>query len=138
MRLYLCGSFVLNMAASSLSCPPSCPPGTHCTSEKGYCVRCKARTFQDKETNSTQCIDCRHTCGQNKRMIKDCTSLTDTECQCYDGYFLDKYDTCAPHRECPPGHGVETAGRYAHKIRMETKVSTSHIKQTKTYPNTRV
>ena len=103
---------ILGFVTFSTSCPPSCPPGTRCSSENGnYCIRCKPGTYQDGETNSTQCIDCRPTCGQKEVMVKNCTSLSDLECQCIEGYHPNFEATCVPHSECPPGQGVKTAGK---------------------------
>ena len=111
MLLYLGGIVILSVVGSSISCPPSCPPGTRCSSETDRgCVRCRPGTYQNGENNSTQCIDCRATCGQKEVIAKNCTSLADMVCQCIDGYHPDRYHTCVPHSECPPGHGVHTNG----------------------------
>lgn len=107
--------FLASIFRLATSCPPSCPPGTHCSSEKVCCVKCETGTFQDKETNSSSCRDCRTDCGQKQERIQECNALEDLLCQCKDGYYLGNlpvpYGTCELHKKCDSGYGVEIPGK---------------------------
>lgn len=113
--ILVAGIVLCLLIGAAVACPPSCPPGTHRTVDKG-CLKCPSRTYQDQETNSTSCIDCRQTCFQKEFTVRNCTALADLICQCKDGFYNNKlpppYGTCVPHTECQPGYGAKVPGNH--------------------------
>ena len=96
------------------ACP--CPPGTHCPGEgEQGCINCPTGTYQDTQTSGIFCIDCRISCGKREVKKEDCSAISNMICECMKGYFkpAGHNGLCLPHKPCPPGQGVKTAGLYS-------------------------
>ena len=114
MRKEWCVLWTLGLACTiAAACP--CPPGTHCPGEgEQGCINCPTGTYQDKQTSGIFCIDCRISCGKREVKKQDCSAISNMICECMKGYFkpAGHNGLCLPHKPCPPGQGVKTAGLY--------------------------
>ncbi|XP_017539129.1 tumor necrosis factor receptor superfamily member 1B [Pygocentrus nattereri] len=105
---------------SSLCCS-RCRPGTRletvCTIGRDtVCKPCEEGTYSATMNFHTNCFSC-VTCSPSKNLlyIKNCTSVSDAECECKPGYYCslphNQYCTqCLRHRKCPPGRGAKSPG----------------------------
>ncbi|KAG8445745.1 hypothetical protein GDO86_010508 [Hymenochirus boettgeri] len=122
-----------------------CPAGTyvskHCTaSALRECSPCPSGTFTRHENGNDRCHVCRSTCQLPLVEKMPCTALSDRECSCPPGTFLQN-DTCAPHSLCPVGWGVRKKGSETEDVKCKicsrgtfSNVPSSSIK-CKTYTN---
>ncbi|XP_007569094.1 tumor necrosis factor receptor superfamily member 6B-like isoform X2 [Poecilia formosa] len=92
-----------------------CPPGTflraRCSStKKSDCAPCPQGSFTELWNYIGRCLRCA-VCGRNQVVKKECTPISDCQCECKPGYFYSQdYDMCVRHSECPSGQGVLTKG----------------------------
>uniref|UniRef100_A0A3B3YZN1 TNFR-Cys domain-containing protein n=1 Tax=Poecilia mexicana TaxID=48701 RepID=A0A3B3YZN1_9TELE len=92
-----------------------CPPGTFlrasCSSIKEReCAPCPQGSFTELWNYIGRCLRC-GVCGRNQVVKKECTAISDCQCECKPGYFYSQdYDMCVRHSECPSGQEVLTKG----------------------------
>ncbi|XP_068591790.1 tumor necrosis factor receptor superfamily member 6B-like [Cebidichthys violaceus] len=91
-----------------------CSPGTHmtkyCTANTPTaCAPCKSNHFTELWNYLPKCLYCSNLCTENQEVETECTATTNRVCRCKDGFF-DFFDSCMRHKECGPGHGVQTKG----------------------------
>ncbi|KAM8870700.1 uncharacterized protein AB9W97_017402 [Spinachia spinachia] len=91
-----------------------CPAGTHmsdpCTaSTPTVCAPCRSHHFTELWNYLPKCLYCSNFCTENQEVETECTATSNRVCRCKDGFYLS-WDSCVRHKECGPGHGVQTNG----------------------------
>ncbi|KAM8862183.1 tumor necrosis factor receptor superfamily member 1A [Spinachia spinachia] len=78
-------------------CSKECPAGSYAvdvcnTSVRTYrCNICSKSTFTEINNSVSECFRCNR-CHNNAEEIKPCTTSSDVECRCKDGYYVDPGD----------------------------------------------
>ncbi|XP_072521341.1 hematopoietic death receptor isoform X2 [Salminus brasiliensis] len=76
-----------------------CPAGTyvkqHCTkaSQRGVCESCDFGLYTEHENGLSECLQCTK-CRSDQDLVEQCSSTTNSQCQCKKGYF------CLPDQAC--------------------------------------
>jgi hypothetical protein len=80
--------------------------------EQFRCKPCRYGHYMPTCDNSTQCKVCDLSCHGRQIEIKACTTTSNLQCQCKDGYYwkTDPHRICTRHRKCIPGEGVMAKG----------------------------
>ncbi|XP_076593924.1 uncharacterized protein LOC143324980 [Chaetodon auriga] len=91
-----------------------CPPGTHmaahCTANTATaCAPCKNDHYTELWNYLPRCLYCSNFCVENQEVEKECTAVSNRVCRCKEGFYWAD-DFCIRHKECGPGHGVQTKG----------------------------
>lgn len=84
----------------------SCGPGTFVNSTHSGCERCPNGTFTS-QTNSPSCSNCKSCEGKHNRISQQCTSTTNTKCECEPGYFFSGFLICLKCSPCRRGMGLK-------------------------------
>ncbi|XP_061463502.1 tumor necrosis factor receptor superfamily member 21 isoform X2 [Rhineura floridana] len=100
-----------------------CPAGTyvskHCTiTSLRECSPCRSGTYTKHENGIEKCHLCRKPCELPMVEKTHCTALTDRECICPSGKFLDG-DACIPYSVCPIGWGLRKKGTGTEDIKCK-------------------
>ncbi|XP_075047801.1 tumor necrosis factor receptor superfamily member 14-like isoform X3 [Mixophyes fleayi] len=103
-------------------CCPMCPAGTfvkdHCTAtcRNSVCLTCIEGTYMNFTSGLIKCLTCKN-CDPGVGLVemRKCTNISDTMCDCRDGYFCPEDDefecnSCQEHRKCEPGQYVKAFG----------------------------
>ncbi|KAH0621793.1 hypothetical protein JD844_023427 [Phrynosoma platyrhinos] len=107
---------------TQLTCD-KCPAGTyvskHCTmTTLRECSPCPSGTFTKHENGIERCHVCRKSCMLPMIERTRCTALTDRECICPSGQFLNG-TTCSPYSVCQVGWGLKKKGTKTEDIKCK-------------------
>ncbi|XP_060641253.2 tumor necrosis factor receptor superfamily member 21 [Anolis sagrei] len=107
---------------TQLTCD-KCPAGTyvfkHCTmTTLRECNPCSSGTFTKHENGIERCHVCRNPCVLPMVERTHCTALTDRECTCPAGQFLNG-TTCTPYSVCQVGWGLKKKGTQTEDIKCK-------------------
>lgn len=91
-----------------------CEPGFYWTGDCqtnmtiGKCTPCPIGTYNSRHTIAHRCADCTPHCTDTNAEVTDqCTSTTDIQCRCKEGYYNHSKGPgewiCMPHSKCLPG-----------------------------------
>ncbi|XP_077088936.1 tumor necrosis factor receptor superfamily, member a [Siphateles boraxobius] len=86
-------------------CCKNCEAGTYvkekCSrdQEKGICSPCEKGTYAEHPTGMEQCLQCSQ-CHRDQIMVADCTSTSNTKCECKPGFFCLPDEPCEVCKKC--------------------------------------
>lgn len=86
-------------------CCKNCEAGTYvkekCSAdqEKGLCAPCEAGTYAEHPTGMEQCLQCSQ-CHMDQITTRECTSSTNTQCECKPGFFCIPDEPCEVCKKC--------------------------------------
>ncbi|KAG1943305.1 tumor necrosis factor receptor superfamily [Pimephales promelas] len=86
-------------------CCKNCEAGTYvkekCSrdQEKGICSPCEKGTYAEHPTGMEQCLQCSQ-CHRDQIMVADCTSTSNTKCECKSGFFCLPDEPCEVCKKC--------------------------------------
>lgn len=91
-----------------------CPPGSHmvahCTATtQTQCADCPSDYFTELWNYLPRCLYCHSFCTGNQEVERECSPTSERLCRCKEGFYSAD-DFCIQHRQCGPGHGVQTRG----------------------------
>ncbi|XP_066502230.1 tumor necrosis factor receptor superfamily, member a [Hoplias malabaricus] len=86
-------------------CCKNCEAGTYvkekCSADqtKGLCAPCEAGTYAEHPTGMEQCLQC-SMCHIDQKVTQECTSSTNTQCECRTGFFCLPDEPCEVCKKC--------------------------------------
>ncbi|KAM9724045.1 tumor necrosis factor receptor superfamily member 5 isoform 2-T2 [Menidia menidia] len=97
------------------TCCERCPAGKYvkakCNATQAtQCEECPRGYFTATTNHLNECKRCKDCISRNQlKKVQDCTSVTDTVCECSEGYFCssDECEHCQSATFCKPGFGVK-------------------------------
>ncbi|KAF7239447.1 Tumor necrosis factor receptor superfamily member 21 [Varanus komodoensis] len=108
-----------NIELTCDKCPAGAYVSKHCTmTSLRECSHCASGTFTKHENGIESCHLCRKPCEPPMVERIRCTALTDRECACPSGSFLDG-KTCTPYSVCPIGWGVRKKGSETEDVKCK-------------------
>ncbi|KAK9955220.1 hypothetical protein ABG768_015106 [Culter alburnus] len=86
-------------------CCKNCEAGTYvkekCSKdqEKGKCFPCEKGTYAEHPTGMEQCLQCSQ-CHRDQIVVAECTSTSNTKCECKSGSFCLPDEPCEVCKKC--------------------------------------
>ncbi|XP_051956201.1 tumor necrosis factor receptor superfamily member 1A-like isoform X2 [Xyrauchen texanus] len=86
-------------------CCKNCEAGTYVSEkcsrgqEKGMCTPCETGTYAEHPTGMEQCLQCSQ-CHRDQKVVAECTSTSNTKCECKPGSFCLPDEPCEVCKKC--------------------------------------
>ncbi|XP_020368915.1 tumor necrosis factor receptor superfamily member 9-like [Rhincodon typus] len=95
-----------------ISSGKDCPAGWYLNSKNQECTPCPAGSYTENPNHGHSCNRCRQCIGGKFLILASCTSISNTKCQCVEGFMCTNKEckSCEAHKVCKKGQQVQQKG----------------------------